>query len=111
MNFPTVTLEVSVRKESQRDRLGNYVVAYADPTAVEGCLIAPGSPSDLGDDRPESAHIAATAHFPRGFNLDLKGAVVSYNGKAFKVVGSPIAFPDSVQSPWLTYALLERDEG
>lgn len=111
---PEVTLSVRLRSEGGTDRLGNETVSHADAVDVPGCLFAPGTPAELsGEDRPEGASVTATAHFPKGHGLDLRGALVSCGGSGWlSVVGEPMAYPDgTVPGPWDTYVLLGRQDG
>ena len=113
MRPPTVTLLVRVRKAAATDRLGNEAVEYADAVVVPGCLWAPGTPADVGADRPEGVRVAATAHFPRGWDGYLRGALVSLDGTTWlRVVGEPMAYPaGAVPGPWRTYVLLGATDG
>jgi hypothetical protein len=111
--YPTVTLQVRVRSDSGRDRLGNEVVGWAEPVSVPGCLWAPGTPADLADSRPEGASVTATAHMPRGWRGCLRGALVSPDGRSWlRVLGEPQPYPEgAVMGPWDTYVLLGRTDG
>ena len=108
-----MTLQVRTRKDAGKDRLGNAVVAYAEPVSVSGCLWAPGTPAELSADRPEGADVTATAHFPRGWAGYLRGALVSLDGTEWlKVIGEPHEYPASgCRSRWCCYALLGRADG
>ncbi|NPD32252.1 hypothetical protein HLV35_03090 [Eggerthellaceae bacterium zg-997] len=113
MRAPTVTLLVRQRQAGARDRLGNEVVSHGEPRAVSGCLLAPGTPAELSAERPEGARVTATAHFPKGHGLSLRGALVSRGrGPWLRVVGEPMGYPPgAVRGPWDTLALLERVDG
>lgn len=113
MRSPTVTLLVRQRLEGARDRLGNEVVRHGDPVGVDGCLWAPGTPEGLPVERPEGVRLVATAHFPRGHGLRLRGAKVSLDGELWlDVVGDPMPYPDAAcRGPWSTFAPLRRSDG
>lgn len=111
MSYPTVTLHVRRVGSTARDRFGNDSPAYVEEE-VAGCLIAPGAPSDLGADRPESAVVAATAHFPTGYAASLKGGYVRYRDTWLRVIGDPKPYPDgTVPGPWSMRVLLEAVDG
>lgn len=113
MIVPTVALQVRVRRDAGKDRLGNAARAYAEPVAVPGCLWAPGTPADISSGRPEGAEVAATAHFPQGWAGYLRGALVSLDGKEWlRVVGEPHEYPAiACRGKWRCYVLLERTDG
>lgn len=114
MMFPTVALKVRLRLDGARDRLGNAAESYAEPEEVPGCLFAPGTPEDLGaDGRPDGARVSATAHFPKGYEGDLRGALVSWDGAGwYRVVGEPVAYPPGCcPGKWNLRVPLERVDG
>ena len=113
MRSPTVTLLVRRRAETGTDPLGAPVWSWGEPEAVAGCLIAPGTPEGISASRPDGATVAATAHFPRGYSEELRGAQVSADGSSWlDVDGDPRPFPDgAVPGRWATMVLLESTEG
>ena len=113
MRYPTVTLWIRRRVDGGADRLGNPVEAWSDPARVPGCLLAAGTPRDIGDDRPEGTVASATAYFPESVGGSLKGALVSPDGEEWlRVVGDPAKEPAGVSRlPWDRWALLERVDG
>lgn len=112
MRHPTVTLLVRVRKAGTDSR-GNDLREWADPVEVPGCLWGPGTPAELGGDRPDGARVTATAHFPHGWATYLRGALVSPDGESWlRVQGEPQSYPPgAVRGPWDTYVLLGRQDG
>lgn len=110
MNRPTMTLEVKVRKQAQKDRLGNTRVSFAAPVLVDGCLFSPSAPQDISVDRPEGVKISAVAYFPRGWAKYLRGAQVRVpNGEWLNVIGHPMDYPSEMLPqtfPWTAQVLL-----
>lgn len=102
--FGTVTATVERRVRGARDALGNEVVAYAAPTEVD-VLVQPGVTDDMAASRPEGVTVAATVHFPKTWEGDLRGARVSLPGiwewgNPYHVVGVPQGY-DPQNCPWL----------
>ena len=113
MRRPTVTLLVRQRLRGVYDRLCNEVGGHGEPMRVDGCLWAPGTPEGLSIDRPEGVRLVATAYFPRGHGLRLRGAKVSLDGELWlDVVGDPMPYPDAAcRGPWSTLVPLGRSDG
>ena len=113
MYNPVVSLHVMRRIAGKTDRLGNELVTWSDPELVKSCLFAPGTPADLGLERPDGVTITATAHFPTGYSEILKGALVSLDGKNWlEVVGEPISYPPgTIPGKWSLMALLKDVNG
>lgn len=112
---PMVSLSVRVREEAGTDRLGNDVLEYGPAQAVQGCLFAPTSSSDLGTPRPDGAVADAVAYLPRGWSARLRGAKVSPDGKRwYAVVGAPAEWPEDelpARWPWAVQVQLREIEG
>ncbi len=87
--FDTVTVEVSRPGETTTDAHGNAVVGERKAETVSGVLPAPGATSDLDAARPDGAKVDMTFHFPKAYTASLKGCLVTYGGRVFKVVGDP----------------------
>lgn len=114
MYDPTTTLWVRLRAEGERDRLGNEKAAWEDAAEVRGCLFAPGTPAELtGEERPDGASVTATAHFPKGWKGDLRGALVSADGASWlHVIGEPVAYAaGAIPGRWDRQVLLGRTDG
>lgn len=106
-----MTLLVRLRAEAGRDALGDVTYSLGEPVAVPGCLWAPGTPQDLAADRPDGVEVTATAHFPRSWSGELRGALVSLDGDEWmRVVGDPRRYPVRA-GRWGTYVLLRRSDG
>lgn len=94
----TVTLRVP---RTATDAHGNPSPDGYDDVDVPGVLAQPGPSSDLDATRPEGVRVDMTFHWPRADHRDLRGALVDYGGRTYRVVGDPQPYPDgSVPGPW-----------
>ena len=91
------TVYVSVRSEYSTDRLGNPVRSWAEPVAVEHVLASVIDADERDYSRPDGYVATYTLAFPRGCNLDLRGAKVEVGGRELTVIGDPV----HVSSPLL----------
>lgn len=114
-----VTASVELRLRGARDALGNEVVAYADPTEVGNVLVQTGTTADLDASRPEGVTVAATLHFPKSWDGDLRGARVTLPapwdwGNPYHVVGVPMPYdPQNCPPlvPWNMAVEVEATDG
>lgn len=82
---------VVVRKfaEGEADPFGAVAQVAAEET-VEDVLVQVGSTNDLtGSIRPDGVEVKFTLHFPKTYNVDLRGAQVQVRGEWYGVIGSP----------------------
>lgn len=99
--FETVTVEVSRPGKPVADAHGNSVAGERKTETVLGVLPAPGATSDLDAARPDGAKVDMTFHFPKGYAASLKGCLVTYGERTYKVVGDPQPYvPGSVPGKW-----------
>ena len=111
------TVRVRLRIRDARDGFGNDVEAYAEPVAVDGVAVQPGSCDDLDATRPEGVRVALTLHFPKTWEGDLRGAKVELDGRwagTYRVVGIPMPYdvdncPSAV--PWNMPVEVEAVDG
>ena len=114
--WPTITATVYPRDWTATDRLGNHVEAYGSPTQAH-VLVAPGSTSDLGTNRPEGVRVDLTLHFTKrwGDPAALRGAKVMLPAPwagTYKVVGVPEAYaPDLVPGTLYLPVEVQRYDG
>ena len=116
--FGTMTATVERRVRGARDALGNEVVAYAAPTEVD-VLVTPGATDDLDAGRPEGVTVAATVHFPKGWQGDLRGARVTLPGdwtwgNPYHVVGVPMPYDPQNCPPMVPFnmpVMVEASDG
>lgn len=106
------TVTVALRTDSGPDELGYTEPTYADPINVANVVIAPGATDDLERQHPDGVRVAYTLHFPKTFNADLRGALVTFHGETFRVVGAPTCYmTENVRGPWYMPVGVERFDG
>lgn len=66
---------------------------------VSNVLVAPGSLSDLGAERPEGVEVRYTLCLPKTFEGPLEGCKVEVRGEVLDVVGHPDRF-DPCPTEW-----------
>lgn len=90
------TVLVSYREFGEVDAFGNESVSYTDPVEVEDVLIGKAEAyNDIEDGQLYAAHTTKTFCFPRGFDGDLRGALITYKGRTYKVNGIPSEITDA----------------
>ena len=83
------------------DEHGNASPGEWTRERVADVLPQPGGSSDLEASRPEGARVAMTFHFPKGYGKPLKGCMVSYGGRAYRVIGDPQPYlAENTPGPW-----------
>ncbi len=104
-------VEVSRPVRTGADRYGAPVVEMRAET-VENVLPQPEGTKDLGEGRPQGSSSSMAFHFPKGYGQSLKGCVISYGGKRYRVVGDPQPWlEDNVPGPWSMRAEAEAVDG
>ena len=90
------TVVVERRVEVGRDP-GNSPIYEWVPEVVENVLVAPGPRNDVTDStRPDGVEVRFTLHFPKGCPETLRGARVSFRGKApLDVIGDPAHYTEA----------------
>lgn len=82
------------------DRFGAPVVEM-QAEAVANVLPQPERSSDIGEDRPQGSSVSMVFHFPKGYSQSLKGCVISYDDKKYRVLGDPQPwFEANVPGTW-----------
>lgn len=71
------------------DAHGNAAAAELVTEAVGNVIPQPGGTSDLDASRPRGASAAMTFHFPKGYGKSLKGCLIAYGGRSYRVIGDP----------------------
>ena len=98
------TVSVSLRIFQGQDEYGNDIEEYSKPFDVEDVLV--GKPST--DNRIESGQPYAIESdkrfcFPKGFDKDMRGALITRGSSTYKVIGEPMAYTDAnipAKTPW-----------
>lgn len=73
------------------DELGE--IEGVETTSEEvGCVVVPGSNSDLDATRPNGVTVSFTVHFPKSYEEPLRGCSLVIRGGTYEVVGDPQAY-------------------
>lgn len=73
------------------DELGE--IEGVETTSEEvGCVVVPGSGSDLDATRPNGVTVSYTVHFPKTYEEPLRGCSLVIRGDTYAVVGDPQAY-------------------
>lgn len=106
------TVTVSVVERGECDRLGVPSRSYSEPVAVDNVVVVPSTANEISYERPDGVLVTYTLHFPRGYDADLRGALVTVRGETFKVVGDPKPYTESnVLGPWTMPVQVGRADG
>ena len=82
-------IQLQVRRSGAIDEFGNERAEYGTSQTVNNVLIAPSSSQDLGAERPDGDATIMVFHFPKTYIGSLKGALIGWGGKRWKVIGDP----------------------
>lgn len=101
------SVEVTRRVPSGTDRFGAETYETQTET-VDNVLPQPGSTSsstgstdDLGEERPNGVSVDMAFHFPKGYGRSLRGCVISYDGRDYRVIGDPQPLVEAnTPGPW-----------
>lgn len=105
----TVTV---IRREVERDELGEPSSERETREAVGNVVVAPGSTSDLDASRPEGVTVSFTLCFPKSYEGDLRGCTVEVRGTEYAVVGDPQRYtPENTPGDWNLTAEVTRTDG
>ena len=114
------TVLVSLRTFGEEDAYGNRAEVYSEPKSVANVLCGRGSSSLPGqggaphaDGQPYYVRSDKRFCFPKGYADDLTGAIITWGGEDYEVLGPPVVsteenMPPSV--PWnLRVEAVRRD--
>lgn len=95
------TVVVRTFTEGEADPFENAAKVATEET-VEDVLVQVGSTSDLtGSIRPDGVEVKFTLHFPKTYNVELRGAQVQVRGSWYGVVGNPAWYTaDNCPTKW-----------
>lgn len=83
------TVVVRTFTEGEADPFGHAENVATEQT-VEDVLVQPGHTGDLpGSIRPDGVEVRFRLHFPKTFNVELRGAHIKVRGRWYGVVGDP----------------------
>lgn len=105
----TVTV---IRREFERDELGEPSSERVTRETVGNVVVAPGSTSDLDASRPEGVTVSFTLCFPKSYGGDLRGCSVEVRGTEYSVVGDPQGYTsENTPGDWNLTAEVTRTDG
>lgn len=95
-----VSVEVTRRVPTGTDRFGAETFE-TETEAVGNVLPDPDTTGDVGAERPDGVTVDMRFHFPKGYGRSLRGCVVSYDGRAYRVIGDPQPYVEAdTPGPW-----------
>ena len=95
---------MSYRVFSDKDALGNEVLTYTEPAEVEDVLIGKGSTYNRAEEgRLYAVEADKSFCFPREWDVDLRGARITYDGITYQVVGVPARITDANIPPGIRW--------
>lgn len=105
----TVTV---IRREFERDELGEPSSERVTRETVGNVVVAPGSTSDLDASRPEGVTVSFTLCFPKSYGGDLRGCSVEVRGTEYSVAGDPQRYTsENTPGDWNLTAEVTRTDG
>ena len=94
------------------DAFNNEVPTYAEPVEVGNVVVAPGATTGETKQHPDGVSVALTLHFPKSYDGDLRGALVTVRGHEYAVVGDPEGYTKAnVRGPWWLPVEVARADG
>lgn len=94
------TVSVSLRTFSGQDEYGNDVEEYGEPFEVGNVIVGKGGTVNLIENgQPYAIEADRRFCFPVGFSEDMRGALITRDGKTYKVVGDPVDYTDANLPP------------
>lgn len=102
-----VPVEIRYPVVTGRDRFCDDIVEYTDPVTIENVLIKPNSDTAMTsatrdefiDGHPDAIAGDIIFYFPREFDENVRGAIITYRGVDYDVVGEPERYIDE-NLPW-----------
>lgn len=108
-------ISVSFRVFGEKDEYGNDIETYSEPIEVENVLVGRGDTVDLiQDGQPYAIRADKRFCFPKGFEGDLRDAIITRGGEQYKVVGAPSPYTEEnlpTLIPWNIKAEAVRYDG
>lgn len=78
---------ISTRTEIGTDAMGQPTYEWADHSVM--ALVSESTASSRSEERPEGIESRISLSLPRGCDLDLRGARISWRGRTYVVEGEP----------------------
>lgn len=78
---------------------------------VAGVIVRPSTARETEDGRVHGTEAAYTLYFPKGTEVDLRGARVMLRGRMYDVIGDPQKYPEGRLVKYDLVANVERHDG
>lgn len=85
--------------------------AGTDGSRVAGVVVRPATSDEADQERVGGTSASYTLYFPRGTDLDLRGALIEVRGRTFEVVGDPQRYPEGRLVKYDLVAEARRHDG
>lgn len=84
--------------------MGNEVGTYSEAVEVDDVLIGRGETyNEIEDGQLYAIQAEKSFCFPRNWDTDLRGALIEFDGKTYKVVGDPMRITDANIPPGIRW--------
>ena len=104
MSIKGETVQVSFRQFGEVDALGNGSVTFSEPIEVADVLIGRGETyNEVEDGRLYAVQAEKSFCFPRDWTQELRGALITFDGKTYQVVGEPMRITDANIPPGIRW--------
>lgn len=101
------TVSVRFRFFGETDEYGNEEEGYGEPTLFENVLVGRGDTVDrIEDGHPYEIKADRRFCFPRGFEGDLRGALITRRGVTYEVVGDPVPITEDNLPPGIPWNVI-----
>lgn len=106
------TVIVRTFEEGEADPFGSPALSEKE-TVVDNVLVQVGMTADLtGSTRPDGVTVRYTLHFPKTYNVPLRGAEIFVRKEWHKVVGDPAWFTvENCPTAWNYPVEVTRTDG
>lgn len=106
MSIAGETVSVSIRTFDGQDEYGNDIAVYSEPFDVANVLVGKADTTDrISETHPYGIRADRRFCFPKGFDLDLRGALITRGGITYKVVGEPFDLTEDNLPPRVPWNL------
>ena len=90
------TVTIRLRDFGAYDTYGHAVVAYSAPITVANVLVGKGQQrTEVSGGQPYAYEADVRFCFPKGFDHDLRGALVTRRGLTYEIVGNPQEYTEA----------------
>lgn len=100
------TVSVALRTFGEVDEYGNETEGWGVPFEVENVLVGKADTSDeIGDGQPYAIKADKRFCFPKGYDEDMRGALIWWRGMEYQVVGDPTPYTEANLPPLVSWNL------